>query len=99
MDNTSRSGALANMTLHEFKNGWVDGDLYNIDVVDHKTFDTSGPCVISLTAELYKAAKFYIRYILSYHMYNYFGASIQIREISLKFIFSYLLKRVWSRGS
>ncbi|XP_066916088.1 uncharacterized protein [Clytia hemisphaerica] len=63
LDNAARSGALANMTLHEFKNGLVDGDSFNISVIDHKTLDTSGPCVISLTAELYKSAKVYIRHM------------------------------------
>uniref|UniRef100_A0A7M5V265 Uncharacterized protein n=2 Tax=Clytia hemisphaerica TaxID=252671 RepID=A0A7M5V265_9CNID len=62
LDNASRSGALANMTLEEFKKGSVVEGSYNISVIDHKTLDTSGPCVIALEDDLYKALKIYIKY-------------------------------------
>ncbi|XP_066925272.1 uncharacterized protein [Clytia hemisphaerica] len=62
LDNASRTGALANMTLQEFKNGKIQDDTYIVNVVDHKTLDTSGPANIVLELNLYKESKYYLKY-------------------------------------
>lgn len=60
LDNASRTGSLANMTLKEFERGVVSNGCYRINVLEHKTVSTSGPACIVATAELYKQMLTYV---------------------------------------
>ena len=59
IDNASRTGALANMTLGEFGNAKYTGESYVISVFNHKTVGARGPSDIVLTPSLYKEANIY----------------------------------------
>lgn len=61
LDNASRTGALANMTLTEFNRGTFENSAFKVAVLEHKKLSTSGPCVIVFTSELYKEAQFFVR--------------------------------------
>ena len=63
LDNASRTGALANMTLNELQKAMFDGGVYKVAVVDHKTLETSGPAIIVFTSDLYKEARTYVQYM------------------------------------
>ena len=54
LDNASRTGALANMTVGEFKQAQLKNGSYRINVVDHKTIGTSGPACIVARYELFQ---------------------------------------------
>ncbi|CAB4029523.1 Hypothetical predicted protein [Paramuricea clavata] len=53
INNGSRSGSLANMTLEEFQNAHQDGDDYVVKVKKHKTFTTHGPAHIVMPTAIY----------------------------------------------
>ena len=59
IDNASRTGALANMTLGEFGNAKYTGESYVISVFNHKTVGARGPADIVLTPSLFKEANIY----------------------------------------
>ena len=61
IDNASRTGAIANMTINEFKNAKIQKGSYIVSVIDHKTIITSGPACLVLRAELYKETLNYFR--------------------------------------
>ena len=60
LDNASRPGALANMTLSEFEGAVLRDGSYRIMVLNHKTLETSGPACIVVRAELMKEFHGYI---------------------------------------
>ena len=60
LDNASRTGAIANMTIGEFMNGKHEGEIYRVHIIDHKTLDTSGPAVLSFSRNLAEKAENYL---------------------------------------
>lgn len=60
INNGSRSGTLANMTLREFEQASKDDDCFIIRVKDHKTFTTHGPVNVVFNASLYQYTKIFI---------------------------------------
>ena len=60
LDNASRTGALANMTMREFGRATLIDGSYRINVLDHKTLATSGPACIVATSELYEDLLIYV---------------------------------------
>ena len=61
INNGSRSGTLANMTLDEFKNVEEDDGCFVAKVKNHKTFTTHGPVHLVFSHTLYKYVQIYIR--------------------------------------
>ena len=59
IDNVSRTGALANMTLGKFGNAKYTGESYFVSVLNHKTVGARGPADITLTSSLNKEAHIY----------------------------------------
>ena len=61
LDNASRTGAIANMTLGEFKRA-VQGkeNIASVRVLNHKTVDTSGPAVLSFSKKLFEEANTFL---------------------------------------
>lgn len=62
LDNGSRTGAIANMTIGEFTNGKYQDQTYRVHVIDHKTLDTSGPAVLSFSKDLLYEAEIYFNH-------------------------------------
>ena len=63
LDNASRTGAIANMTIGEFKKATQGkGDVSSVSVLDHKTVETSGPAVLSFSKNLFDEANTYMSY-------------------------------------
>jgi len=60
IDNASRTGAIANMTLKEFRNASVQDGANIVRVVNHKTIVTEGPVTLVFRKELYKETFVYI---------------------------------------
>lgn len=59
LDNASRTGAIANMTIKQFGAATLDGDSHRIMVIDHKTINTAGPACIVVQEELMKEFREY----------------------------------------
>lgn len=60
INNGSRAGSLANMTLDEFKNASLEDDCYVVHVKKHKTFTTHGPVNMVFSSTLYKYVELFI---------------------------------------
>ena len=60
IDNGSRSGPIANMTLDEFGNCTKEQDRFVVRVKKHKTFSTHGPVNLVLTSSLHEYLKIFI---------------------------------------
>lgn len=60
IDNGSRSGPIANMSLDEFTNCTKQQDRFVVRVRKHKTFDTHGPVNLVLTSSLNEYLKIFI---------------------------------------
>ena len=60
INNGSRSGALANMSIGVFKNTQVVNDCFVVKVKKHKKFTTHGPANLVLSATLYNWKKIFI---------------------------------------
>jgi site-specific recombinase XerD len=60
INNGSRSGTLANMTLREFRQATKEDDCFIVRVKDHKTFTTHGPVSVIFTASLYSYTQIFI---------------------------------------
>lgn len=60
INNGSRSGTLANMTLGEFNKGTKEDECFVVRVKDHKTFTTHGPVNIVLESVLFKYVSIFI---------------------------------------
>ena len=60
INNGSRSGALANMTMEEFRAAQRDGDEYLVRVKNHKTFDSHGPAPVVFSQSIYKWMEVFI---------------------------------------
>lgn len=53
LDNATRSGCIANMTMKEFKNAEYQSDgSYIVNVIKHKTAATAGPAMLSIRSDL-----------------------------------------------
>ena len=59
IDNASRTGAIANMTIREFQSAILQGDSYRIMVLEHKTLATAGPACIVVQIELMEELREY----------------------------------------
>ena len=64
LDNASRPGALANMTLKELHSAIRQGNSHLIRVLKHKN-EHMGPANLSLTMTLYRSIHFFIKYVRS----------------------------------
>ena len=62
LNNASRPGAVANMTLGEFKYATKQARGYMVAVLKHKTHE-GGPADLSLMFPLYKDCSAYIDYV------------------------------------
>ncbi|CAB4024829.1 Neurofilament medium polypeptide [Paramuricea clavata] len=60
INNGSRSGSLANMTLEEFKQATMEEGCYVVRVKKHKTFTTHGPVNVVLHPTLHKYVEIFI---------------------------------------
>ena len=60
LDNASRTGAIANMTLGEFNASSLKKGSYRIMVLDHKTLETAGPACIVAQTELMREFQGYL---------------------------------------
>lgn len=60
INNGSRSGALGNMTLGEFRKAQEEDGCYVVQVKKHKTFTTHGPAHLVLSFSLYQWMKIFI---------------------------------------
>jgi len=60
IDNASRTGAIANMTVKEFSKASRENNVYRVHVFDHKTVATSGPAVLVFTSSLYNEANLFL---------------------------------------
>jgi len=60
LDNASRTGALANMTLDEFQRSKCLSGSYRINVLLHKTLATSGPACIVASVQLMAELNSYV---------------------------------------
>ena len=60
INNGSRSGSLANMTLEEFKQATLEEGCYVVRVKKHKTFTTHGPVNVVLHLTLHKYVEIFI---------------------------------------
>ena len=60
IDNGSRSGPIANMTLDEFNNCTKQQDRFVVRVKKHKTFTTHGPVNLVLTSTLHEYLSIFI---------------------------------------
>ena len=60
INNRSRSGMLANMTLGELNKGTKEDECFVVRVKDHKTFTTHGPVNIVLESVLFKYVSIFI---------------------------------------
>ena len=62
INNGSRAGDLANMTLGEFGQAKKsdEGDEYSVWVMDHKTFDSHGPSPVVLSQSIFKWMEIFI---------------------------------------
>ena len=60
INNGSRSGALANMTLQEFNQASQEEGCYVVRVKNHKTYTTHGPVNLVLNPTLYKYVEIFI---------------------------------------
>jgi hypothetical protein len=60
INNGSRSGPIANMTLEEFNNATKQHDCIVVRVKKHKTFTTHGPAYIVLSSSLCEYVKIFI---------------------------------------
>ena len=65
IDNASRSGALANMKMGEFKKMKTEGDGSVILVKDHKTMASHGPARIVLSQRMIKPLLFLIHRVFN----------------------------------
>ena len=64
LDNASRSGAIANMTMREFRTVRASGDGHIIGVIKHKT-GYKGPAFLSLTDEILHLMNMYVNHVRS----------------------------------
>ena len=65
LDNASRSGAIANMTLEQYENATFqpfDGSSI-ISVIDHKTTATAGPAMLTVSATLMQYLTYFVEII------------------------------------
>jgi len=62
LDNASRSGSIANMTIGEFKRAKHQNNTYQVLVINHKTVNTSGPAVLTFPVTLYQEAEKYLQH-------------------------------------
>ena len=60
INNGSRAGPIANMTLDEFNNETKEDDCIVVRVKKHKTFTAYGPAYILLSSTLYEYVKIFI---------------------------------------
>ncbi len=60
INNGSRSGSLANMTLREFGQASKDDDCFVVRVKDHKTFTMHGPVSVVFNASLYQYTQIFV---------------------------------------
>ncbi|CAB4043461.1 Neurofilament medium polypeptide, partial [Paramuricea clavata] len=60
INNGSRSGPIANMTMEEFQNAIQQDDCYVVRVKKHKTFTTHGPAHLVLSSSLHNYMKVFI---------------------------------------
>ena len=60
INNGSRSGPIANMTMEEFQNAIEQDDCYVVRVKKHKTFTTHGPAHLVLSSSLHNYMKVFI---------------------------------------
>ena len=60
INNGSRSGALANLTLGEFNKAEKDGSDFIVKVKRHKTFTSHGPAHLILASSIYKWLQIFI---------------------------------------
>lgn len=61
INNSSRSGTLANMTLRQFEEATKEDECFVVRVKDHKMFTTHGPVNVVFTASLYKYTQIFIK--------------------------------------
>ena len=60
INNGSRSGTLANMTLGEFEAATEEDGCFVVRVKEHKTFTTHGPVNVVFTASLHRYTKIFV---------------------------------------
>ncbi|XP_028394421.1 uncharacterized protein LOC114518606 [Dendronephthya gigantea] len=60
INNGSRSGPIANMTMEEFQNATQQDDCYVVRVKKHKTFTTHGPAHLVLSSSIHNYMKVFI---------------------------------------
>ena len=60
INNGSRSGALANMTLQEFERVTLEDECFVVRVKNHKTLCSHGPANVVLNKSLYRYTKIFI---------------------------------------
>ena len=89
-DNTSRTGALANMSCQEYLNATYSDGSYKVALLDHKTLTTFEPCVLVFTSALYEEARVF------YHQFRNSLEGIDIKRYDDKFFMSWSGKRVSS---
>ena len=87
-DNTSGTGALANMTCQEYLNATDSVGSYKVAVLDHKTLATFEPCVPVFTSALYEEARVF------YHQFRNSFEGIDTNRHNDKFFMSWSGKRV-----
>ena len=61
LNNGSRAGAIANMTIAEHRKAVVENGSYIISVLSHKTVASTGPANLALMDQLYKLLNTYIQ--------------------------------------
>ena len=61
LDNGSRTGALANMTMREFDHAKEKKGSFIVGVFEHKTVATSGPAMICFSADIYKESVLFVK--------------------------------------
>ena len=65
IDNASRTGAIANITMQEVERAERDGESMLISVLNHKTLETSGPAVLCLPLTTFGHLNIFIKQMRS----------------------------------
>ena len=89
-DNTSRTGALANMSCQEYLNTAYCNGSYKVAALDHKTLATFEPCVLVFTSALYEEAR------VLYHQFRNSLEGIDTNRHDDKFFMTWSGKQVSS---
>ena len=80
LNNGSRAGAIANMTLREFNMAIVESQGYVVSVLQHKTVSSAGPADLALTDDLYRLLNLYV------HKIRNKLSGIDVRDTSKVFV-------------